>query len=122
MKEIKFRAYNKYSQKMYEVEWISFRHNNIIVASNEEAEKQQKLWDFELMQFTGLKDKNWKDVFEGDILRIEGKNVFVYYNDDGLYELWWEKTLLKGLALNKRAWIPFEIIWNIYENPELLNN
>lgn len=79
----------------------------------------------ELMQYTGLKDKNGKEIYEGDIVRLTpnrgveddkivtgpvvmGKHG-VYVGNDG-----WQNY---GIHTH---WIETEIIGNIYENPELL--
>ena len=126
MREIKFRVYNKHTKKMYEVEWLSFRHNLLIVSANEDWERQQKLSDFELMQYSWLKDINWKEIYEWDIVKwfynysVEINKAVVWFRIGRfeintfrcipLYEfLLWNETKL-------------EIIWNIYENPDLLNN
>jgi hypothetical protein len=70
-----------------------------------------------LMQYTGLKDKNGKEIYEGDILKCEiGNNEIVEfkkasfvcrYRTIDLYKLWLTQYI--------------EVIGNIIENPELLN-
>jgi uncharacterized phage protein (TIGR01671 family) len=75
---------------------------------------------FEIMQFTGLKDKNGKEIYEGDILRAE-RWAFVWIVQ------WDEKKARFNCIINKERkhndFIPttvVEIIGNIFENPELL--
>lgn len=80
-----------------------------------------------LMQSTGLHDKNGKEIFEGDILAIETDegilNVNIFW--DSKHALFMfeskkynEKDLLAELVEDNTY--PFEIVGNIYENPELL--
>ena len=80
-----------------------------------------------VMQSTGLKDKNGKEIFEGDILAIETDegilNVNIFW--DSKHALFMfeskkynEKDLLAELVEDNTY--PFEIVGNIYENPELL--
>jgi hypothetical protein len=80
-----------------------------------------------LMQCTGLEDKNGKLIYEGDIMR--GVNaLFKIEWGEKLDTLGWIMTVIKptrGLSLNERhslfnGW--GVIVGNIYENPELLNN
>lgn len=83
--------------------------------------------EIKLMQSTGLKDKNGKEIFEGDILAIETDegilNVNIFW--DSKHALFMfeskkynEKDLLAELVEDNTY--PFEIAGNIYENPELL--
>jgi hypothetical protein len=84
--------------------------------------------NYVLMLFTGLCDKNGKEIFEGDILKIwseSNKRHFHYYvKDIGWYFLEWGLISIPmnsptdfNLALGDR-----EIIGNIYENQEILRS
>ena len=112
-REIKFRAWDW--KKMISVWCIAFYKDNTF-SINDELE----LWNKNnLMQYTWLKDKNWKEIYEWDIITICEKPYDVYY------ENWWFRTnavfksSLMYLYENK---VETEIIWNIFENKELLTN
>lgn len=74
-----------------------------------------------IMQYTWLKDKNWKEIYEGDIVKWDWSIV-----DDiqvGVIEFYWWAFRFKPAGLPLEYWYyrkECEIIWNIYENPELL--
>lgn len=76
-------------------------------------------------QYTGLKDKNGTEIFEGDILKKDGCWSIRIEYEDGTY---WIKDLDKTRYNNEITCIPislfdintWEVIGNIYENPELL--
>lgn len=70
-----------------------------------------------LGQFTGLLDKNGKEVFEGDIIKSEiyekEDTGTIEWSNDGLY-------IVNGNHLQDYHFGKIEIIGNIYQNPELL--
>lgn len=88
--------------------------NDYIIASPDEIE---------LMQSTGLKDKNGKEVFVGDIIKCTRgclHEVYIEKEYGGTYIGGMPAVYLKGLR-EGYAWTEYEeIIGNIYENPELL--
>jgi uncharacterized phage protein (TIGR01671 family) len=80
---------------------------------------------FEIVQFTGLEDKNGKEVFEGDIIRVT-------YDMDGEIETYLSPVVFEGGAFGDKfdcffsySFIPsfqMEVLGNIFENPELLKS
>ncbi|HEV0168381.1 TPA: hypothetical protein VW748_000127 [Streptococcus pneumoniae] len=81
--------------------------------------------DIELMQSTGLKDKNGKEVFVGDIIKCTRRcphEVYLEKEYGGTFIGGMPAVYLKGLG-DGYAWTEDEeIIGNIYENPELLED
>ena len=82
--------------------------------------------EINLMQSTGLKDKNGKEIFEGDVVDYKGRKAIIKWH--GSYASFIYRFVDE---LQERAsdWDPlflacyhFEVIGNIYENPELLED
>ena len=72
------------------------------------------------MQYIGLKDKNGKEIYEGDIIKLANNNWYVYW-DDG--ENKWNVNGINttiGYGLSLRGLVErCRVVGNIYENPEL---
>ena len=137
---IKFRAWSKLLNCMSEILELDFEHDAIRCIPGHLP--KNKLSDCILMQFTGLTDKNGKEIYEGDILKgiseearimgnlmlisgMVGRVGVVKFIDGGW--TWsnpsceeailtaWGSSHKKGPILDQ-----VEVIGNIYENPELL--
>lgn len=121
MREIKFRGWDKKFKMMYQ--WDDFEHldlagNTFVNSTNSVTEGcSENLSDLELMQFTGLKDKNGKEIYEGDILRdAEEEDTGRVYFLDGSFDC----ESISNPERNLFVWKACEVIGNIYENPELV--
>lgn len=117
-REIKFRAWDK-ERNMFDerfpLELKDFGVLGWTLTSN----------DFEFMQYTGLHDKNGREIYEGDVLadlRIEKTKGYVVFHD-GAFRLqrtvelpskWMNDTYVRHYAKHH------SVIGNIYQNPELL--
>lgn len=75
------------------------------------------------MQFTGLKDKNEKEIYEGDVLGFSEKSKSIVTFDNGGFEIFGEPigwTFDQESGFSKYDFKYCEVIGNIHENPELL--
>src|SRR6266404_5899559 len=113
MRPIKFRAWN--GKQMFSsvdvgyfafsgnISWGFWKNDEEVVLDNTDEQAV-------LMQFTGLLDKNGKEIYVGDLVITQTDKPFEikdWNEDDGLY------AIASGT-------IQVEVIGNIYENPELL--
>jgi uncharacterized phage protein (TIGR01671 family) len=134
MREIKFRAWHKIEKRMiYHNPILSV--GNPIITFNGNVYERGKLLDndIEIMQYAGLKDKNGKEIYEGDIVKFlfnetegyeigevrYGKNspsFGFYVKKDNVFS---PITNFISGTLCMVAEYDFEIIGNIYENPSV---
>jgi len=116
MREIKFRAWNIVDEKMRVVLKIDFDIKLVWLDKYVKGERRPywlEFKDVELMQYTGLKDKNGKEIYEGDIARTPF-GIGQVFDRLGC----WFVELQKELGY----FPPFdiEVIGNVYENPDLI--
>lgn len=118
----KFRAWIKNDKEMIDVDEIHF-DNGQLDFIGDAITFMRKANEIELMQSTGLLDKNGKEVFVGDIVKCtRGCHHEVYLEKEygGTFFGGMPAIYLKGIK-EGYAWMEAEeIIGNIYENPELL--
>ena len=131
-REIKFRAWDKDKEEMLTPdmsEWcINFENGGIdVLESNMNFSTQEDCYisieNYELMEFTGLKDKNGKEIYEGDILECDWNDTRYPIHNIGPVK--WDNRnacwrLGEGGTAKDDAENHFKVIGNIYENPELL--
>jgi len=141
MREIKFRVWDKKTKKMRQLVNVVFNTGFFGVESDDNTVKLiwvkgkdiieykdiqiQREDNFELMQYTGLHDKNGKEIYEGDIIKILGGEY-----EQGFYE-WDETVQIKDLIYDRFNLMmtisqignqAIEVIGNIWEDSDLLND
>lgn len=125
---IKFRAYETKEKEMVHDIHIAPEYGWLVLADNDAMSERGRSENWVLMQFTGLLDKNGKEVFEGDIVDngygIKEIVEFGCQNVDAFegvgFNLW--SFIGKHGAYDcARLQSEIEVVGNIYENPDLLN-
>lgn len=149
MRTIKFRAWDKITEQMCEVWEIGFQHWHRTPGLNfvniQADGKEERLPDeVELMQFTGLLDRNGKEIYEGDVVLgisdgdPNDETFPQKYNEEkdeyepcGKYEVRWMENCIGFNLWDGKGWIEsdwnifsggpvLEVIGNVHENPELI--
>ena len=138
MREIKFRAWNEENQRMSQGEsllvMLRSEHDNgiaegMIGMSQYGCDSEKEHYGHLIfLLYTDLKDKNGKEIYEGDIIKHFMPNTqweneeIIYDNEYSMFRfadsLWPYTSLGEWL---KEIWTQrsFEVIGNVYENPEL---
>lgn len=137
----KFRAWHKKRKKMYEVlhfhtatwdnggEWVTAKGFNIITQQDIHIQIEPK--DSFIMQCTGLKDKNGREIYDGDILKFKLLEDFAAFGTNEkyveiiapvIYEYggFFIEQSENSIFLGQLPMREIEVVGNIYENPELL--
>jgi uncharacterized phage protein (TIGR01671 family) len=129
-REIKFRIWDIENKEMLKVQELDFEptfYGGRIAIRPDQYNDYFDTEDMILMQYTGLHDKNGKEIYEGDIVYCQtkyGKAKAIIKFIDGKFVAYWDSILthpqnghcIACYEINKR----FEVIGNIYEDIELL--
>lgn len=132
-REIKFRAYDKDYERMTYFDDEDYLYQCPFILRLEQVFKKDSNYDdyedseykdvtdkLELMQYTGLHDKNGKEIYEGDI-------VYIASEDENAFILWDKETA--RYIIQFKGWCAdfdnfygkdLEVVGNIYDNSELL--
>ena len=123
MRKIKFRAWDKENEKMMKVSSLHLENKEISVKENGTFHLFRMQ---DLMQYTGLKDKNGKEIYEGDVVLVKLGGISTWYKTvikfkEGVFIA----SLIDGkdyIYIFNRGFDnnDFEVIGNIYENKKLL--
>lgn len=118
----RYRAWDKEFKEMVQVDALVFEEQIIKVTYKNGNVVKEDLKNYVLMQSTGLKDKNGKEIFEGDVVKM-AKNV---YSEPTYYEVVRHRGgayRLESKQYGCELWLRYtdcEIAGDIYKNPELL--
>ena len=121
----KFRAWDKCRDRMSVVDRVYIDTKGVRLY-DEFGEYWRDFNKIELMQSTGLKDKNGKEIFEGDVVTNGWKRQVVTFGTQEVEEDFGSIRIYRGFNLYLGGGYPnaimseFEVVGNIYENPELL--
>lgn len=122
MREIKFRCWDIVNKKMRNNKDLwDIPYNEIFIHTPDQSA-------LNIMQYTGLKDKNGVEIYEGDIIRgvsnrYKSNKITLYVRwDRGQYDVFdiHDKDDWMDSLYNHMNFYDIEVIGNIYENPELL--
>lgn len=121
----KFRAWDKENKEMLFVRQIDFMFGKVVL----ECYEQFFIDEVELMQYTGLRDKNGREIYEGDIIRFfdcdgDGYTVpVVWDNDYACFSVDWGSNMLTSFDYLEEFYTELkdiEVVGNIYENLSLI--
>ena len=130
MRPIKFRAWDKLEKRMSTVKALYFDEESVRVTDSEYD--IFPFSQFELMQFVGILDVRWVEIYEGDIVRAIAEeeykentvigDIFSDTDDWMRFCIRWEQWYDTWLSIWWEGWQSIKVIGNIHKNPELLNS
>ncbi|WP_052124671.1 YopX family protein [Lysinibacillus odysseyi] len=129
MREIKFRAWDFEDKKMWQVISVSEGHwdeNKHVLMCDFGENPLMKGTDirqsftYELMQYTGLKDKKGIKIYEGDIIHLKHETGYQEWDENKEVVEFSMGAFSCSIYSTPDGGCDCEVIGNIYENPELL--
>lgn len=125
MNNLKFRAWDKTNKEMFEVIKIEFNPNIFCMAKEPAWIVIRTENEIELMQSTGLKDKNGKEIFAGDIVQyLDGEYSFLEVVENSAFGIYaknkYDNYSFEDFADENTTEADVVVIGNIYENKELM--
>lgn len=130
MRPIKFRAWRRETESMLDsnqsmaniisrhIAWWTIWGTAVTYSDQKDSNSSE----YDIMQSTWLTDKNWKEIFEWDIV------IGIKWDERApRYEVYFDEEILAYFIRNSKTNFhlcdlrEIEIIWNLYENPELLS-
>lgn len=128
MRKIKFRRYAHIENKMEYITNMSFdkKTNEVIWTANNFINGVRSPSSSPIMQFTGIIDKNNREIYEGDIVELDAKFAKTQGYSSTISEVIWDEdgalfdTPRIQYALSQHNSKHFTIIGNIYQNPNIL--
>jgi uncharacterized phage protein (TIGR01671 family) len=122
--ELKFKAFNKVTRKAYRSGTLSFsteRHSFILFTEMKEV-GDYKDDDVEIMQYIGQKDAENKELYQRDIVELEGNRyVIVWDNNRGGWSITDVERRMTMKAFGRTEANQCNVIGNEFETPDLMN-
>lgn len=118
MRNIKFRAWSKKFNKFMSIGFHIIGETTLFDLLNQHTLEEMET--LEITECTGLKDKNDKDVYEGDIVKFENEFTaeIIWCEENAAFQIRSEKG--GGAFLNELYMLNFEVVGNVFENADLL--
>lgn len=130
MRVIKFRAWDKVNKTYTYVTLGDLICGACTETGDKKLSGNEQIWE----QYTGLKDKNGKEIWEGDIVYCSVSNGFSWGTESFISEVCIDETGVRFRQVSRRGFLEkritqeivdekldtFEVMGNIHDNPELL--
>jgi len=116
MREIKFRCWDILNKEMFNVEIMDFQKRKVY----RDTVSYREFNDVEFIQYTGLKDKNGKEIYEGDIVILHNGKYKVIFNTEEARFVLRDDEFEMNIPFTNNNNERMEVLGNVYENPELI--